>query len=165
MAPPVAAPGDARRAAQLRAGLPGPAGGPGGVLDYSRQKVTPEVMAALFDYAREAELEKKVAAMFRGEAINATEGRPVLHCALRAAPGSSVDGVDVVAEVQAVLAKIKAFSEKVRRVEGRHGQAPEGRGGDRHRRELPRPALRAHRPADQHRLRGPGGEGRLHALR
>ena len=108
--------GDAQRAAKLRAGLPGPAGGPGGVLDYSRQKVTPEVMATLFDYAREADLEEKVAAMFRGEAINATEGRPVLHCALRAAPGSSVvvDGVDVVAEVQAVLGKIKAFSEKVR---------------------------------------------------
>merc|ERR1740129_309853 len=68
------------------------------VLDYSRQRVTPEIMTLLQDLAQGMALEKKRASMFSGEKINQTEGRAVLHCALRAPKDQSisVDGVDQV---------------------------------------------------------------------
>ena len=80
--------------------------------------------------------------MFRGEKINVTEKRAVLHVALRAPKGASivVDGENVVPEVHAVLDKMAAFAEPraQRRVEGPHGQAHPQRHQHRHRRLGPR---------------------------
>jgi len=77
----------------------------GVLLDYSRQNATTATKAKLVALARAAGLEAKVAAMFAGEKINATEGRAALHVALRAPKGSvvAVDGVDQVPAVHAVL--------------------------------------------------------------
>ncbi|CAK9025967.1 Glucose-6-phosphate isomerase [Durusdinium trenchii] len=85
-------------------------------LDYCRQKVTQECMTQLFDLAKAAGVEEKKKALFAGEKINQTEGRAVLHVALRAPPQEviNVDGKNVVPEVHSVLDAIKAFSEKVR---------------------------------------------------
>jgi len=83
--------------------------------DYSRQLVTPTTMQLLFGLAQRAGLGLKINAMFSGVKINTTEQRAVLHTALRQQTDESVvvDGVNVIPEVKAVLAKIKAFSEKV----------------------------------------------------
>lgn len=85
-------------------------------LDYSRQRLDAPTRSALFALAAEERLPEKVAAMFAGDKINTTEGRSVLHVALRAAEGTEivVDGVNVVDGVHAVLKKVEAFSEKVR---------------------------------------------------
>jgi glucose-6-phosphate isomerase len=84
--------------------------------DYSKNRVTDETIKFLFDLARESGLQAKIEAMFRGDKINFTEGRAVLHVALRAPKGESifVDGVDVVPEVHAVLDRMAAFSDRVR---------------------------------------------------
>jgi glucose-6-phosphate isomerase len=84
--------------------------------DYSKNRVTDETIKLLFDLARESGLQSKIEAMFRGDKINFTEGRAVLHVALRAPKGESifVDGVDVVPEVHAVLDRMAAFSDRVR---------------------------------------------------
>lgn len=86
------------------------------LLDYSRQRLTLDTLSLLFDLARRTKVPDKIAAMFAGEKINSTEGRAVLHVALRAPRDASilVDGVDVVPQVYGVLDKIKAFSDKVR---------------------------------------------------
>merc|ERR1719424_2496055 len=86
------------------------------VLDYCRQKVTQETMGLLCKLAEVTGVEKKKAAMFSGDKINETEGRSVLHVALRAPRGASImaDGKNVVPEVWSVLDSIKAFSDKVR---------------------------------------------------
>lgn len=88
-------------------------------VDFSKQRVTHEVMDLLLDLAREQRVLARRDAMFAGEHINATEGRSVLHTALRLPPGASlqVDGVDVAAEVQDVLRRMAEFSDRIRRGE------------------------------------------------
>jgi glucose-6-phosphate isomerase len=85
-------------------------------LDYSKQRVTDETLALLFDLADACGLQANIAAMFRGEHVNSTERRPALHIALRAPVGETikVDGVDVVSEVRAVLDRMASFAERVR---------------------------------------------------
>jgi glucose-6-phosphate isomerase len=88
-------------------------------LDYSKNRVTDETMGLLLRLARERGVEARRDAMFRGEKINVTENRAVLHVALRAPRGTRIelDGRDVVAEVHAVLDKMTDFSNRVRRGE------------------------------------------------
>jgi glucose-6-phosphate isomerase len=90
--------------------------GPGLYLDYSKNRVVDETLDLLVRLAEERGLSDRVEAMFRGDRINVSENRSVLHVALRMPAGSSliVDGVDVVAEVHEVLDRMSAFSERVR---------------------------------------------------
>jgi glucose-6-phosphate isomerase len=85
-------------------------------LDYSKNRVTDETLRLLLALAEERGLSGRIEAMFRGEKINATENRAVLHTALRAPKGTSivVDGEDVVPGVHAVLDRMADFSERVR---------------------------------------------------
>jgi glucose-6-phosphate isomerase len=85
-------------------------------LDYSKNRITEETLYLLLELAKEAGLRERIDAMFRGEKINLTEQRAVLHTALRAPKGTSivVDGEDVVPKVHAVLNKMVDFSERVR---------------------------------------------------
>ncbi len=85
-------------------------------LDYSKNRVTDETMQLLVALATDCALHERAAAMFRGDVINTTEKRSVLHTALRAPAGESirVDGVDVVPEVHAVLQRMVAFAGQVR---------------------------------------------------
>ena len=85
-------------------------------LDYSKNRINQETLTLLAALAAECGLAGRIAAMFRGDVINTTEQRSVLHVALRA-PASEklvVDGVDVIAEVHAVLARMAQFSDAVR---------------------------------------------------
>jgi len=86
------------------------------VVDWSKHRVTPEIMGVLLELAQEADLPERVAAMMQGDHINATEDRAVLHTALRAPRGTVVsdDGTDVVAGVHEVLDQMGAFAERVR---------------------------------------------------
>jgi glucose-6-phosphate isomerase len=85
-------------------------------LDYSKNRVSDETLKLLAALAAECGLRERTAAMFRGDVINTTEKRSVLHVALRAPAGAKliVDGVDVVAEVHAVLGRMNTFAEAVR---------------------------------------------------
>ena len=85
-------------------------------LDYSKNRVTDETVRLLLQLAEESGLTERRDAMFRGERINVSEDRAVLHVALRMPRRTSlvVDGVDVVKEVHAVLDRMAAFSEAVR---------------------------------------------------
>ena len=85
-------------------------------LDYSKNRVTDETLALLRGLAEESGLRERIAAMFRGDKINQTENRAVLHVALRAPRSTSivVDGKDVVPEVHAVLAAMADFANRVR---------------------------------------------------
>ena len=85
-------------------------------LDYSKNRVTDETMQLLVQLAEESGLRERIDAMFGGERINVTEGRSVLHVALRAPKGSSivVDGKNVVPDVHAVLEKMAEFANRVR---------------------------------------------------
>jgi glucose-6-phosphate isomerase len=85
-------------------------------LDYSKNLVTEETLRLLVALALEAGLRERIDAMFRGEALNSTEGRAVLHVALRAPPGVElrVGGRDVVPLVRAVLDRVCAFADSVR---------------------------------------------------
>jgi glucose-6-phosphate isomerase len=85
-------------------------------LDYSKNRVTDETLKLLLELAEQRGLKQHIEAMFRGDKINITENRAVLHIALRAPKGESilVDGEDVVPGVHAVLDKMAAFSDKVR---------------------------------------------------
>jgi glucose-6-phosphate isomerase len=85
-------------------------------LDYSKHLVTDETIGLLLALAERAGLRDRIEAMFRGERINVTEDRPVLHVALRAPRGEviEVDGHDVVPDVHEVLDRMGAFSERVR---------------------------------------------------
>jgi glucose-6-phosphate isomerase len=85
-------------------------------LDYSKHRITDETVSLLVQLAADAGLRARIDAMFRGEKINVTENRAVLHVALRAPKGSSiiVDGVNVVPEVHAVLERMAAFCLRVR---------------------------------------------------
>jgi glucose-6-phosphate isomerase len=90
--------------------------GAGIYLDYSKNRVTDETLALLRQLAEESGLAERTEAMFRGDRINVTEDRPVLHVALRMPRERSlvVDGVDVVAEVHETLDRMAAFSERIR---------------------------------------------------
>jgi glucose-6-phosphate isomerase len=85
-------------------------------LDYSKNRVTDETMRLLVALAEESGVPDKRAAMFRGEHINVSEDRPVLHVALRMPGGQSlvVDGTDVVAQVHEVLGRMADFANRVR---------------------------------------------------
>ena len=87
------------------------------LFDFSRQRVTAETLRLLFDLAAARDVKGRIAAMFSGEKINTTENRAVLHTALRNRSDRPVllDGNDVMPEVRAGLAKMRAF------VEGVHG--------------------------------------------
>jgi glucose-6-phosphate isomerase len=84
--------------------------------DYSKNRITDKTMRLLFDLAGECNLSEKIEAMFKGEKINITENRSVLHIALRNRKNKPiyVDGKDVMPEINAVLAKMKKFSDSVR---------------------------------------------------
>jgi glucose-6-phosphate isomerase len=90
--------------------------GAGWYLDYSKNVVTDETCSLLIDLARECGVPERRDAMMRGDHINVSEDRSVLHTALRLPRGTSlwVDGVDVAAEVHGVLARMSAFSDRVR---------------------------------------------------
>jgi glucose-6-phosphate isomerase len=84
--------------------------------DYSKNRITDETVKLLIELARESELQAHIDAMFRGDKINVTEGRSVLHVALRAPKNAKiiVDGQNVVPEVHAVLDRMAAFCDRVR---------------------------------------------------
>ena len=84
--------------------------------DFSKHRVTDETIRLLLALAERTGLEARTAEMFAGEPINTTEGRSVLHTALRSHPSDrfSVDGDDIVADVHAVLDRMATFSELVR---------------------------------------------------
>jgi glucose-6-phosphate isomerase len=86
------------------------------VLDYSKNRITGKTLQLLLELARESGLRERIDAMFRGEKINITENRAVLHVALRAQKDQVilVDGENVVPEVHAVLDKMAAFANRVR---------------------------------------------------
>jgi len=90
--------------------------GVGLYLDYSKHRVTDETLRLLVHLAEQAGLRERIDAMFRGEKINVTENRAVLHVALRAPRDQSilVDGKDVVPEVHAVLDRMAEFATRVR---------------------------------------------------
>jgi glucose-6-phosphate isomerase len=90
--------------------------GVGLILDYSKNRVTDETLKLLLQLADESGLRGRIDAMFRGDKINITENRAVLHIALRAPKGASimVDGENVVPQVHAVLDKMADFSDRVR---------------------------------------------------
>jgi len=85
-------------------------------LDYSKNRITDETLKLLLQLAEESGLRARIDAMFRGEKINITENRAVLHVALRAPRSASivVDGENVVPQVDAVLDKMADFSNRVR---------------------------------------------------
>src|SRR5437773_2068959 len=85
-------------------------------LDYSRNRITDKTLDLLFQLAEQRGLRSKIEAMFRGDKINITENRAVLHVALRAPKNTSivVDGKNVVPDVHSVLDKMSDFSNRVR---------------------------------------------------
>ena len=85
-------------------------------LDYSKNRINDDTLGLLVDLAEQAGLRARIDAMFRGEKINVTEHRAVLHVALRAPKGASimVDGKNVVPQVHAVLDKMADFANRVR---------------------------------------------------
>jgi glucose-6-phosphate isomerase len=85
-------------------------------LDYSKNRITDETLALLIELAEESGVAQRRDAMFRGEHINVSEDRAVLHTALRLPATATlvVDGQDVVADVHAVLARMRDFSDRVR---------------------------------------------------
>ncbi|MBI1651024.1 glucose-6-phosphate isomerase [Hyphomicrobium sulfonivorans] len=90
--------------------------GAGLVLDYSKNRITAETMALLFQLAEERQLTACRDAMFRGDRINTTENRAVLHSALRAPADAviEVDGRNVVPDVHGVLDRMASFADRVR---------------------------------------------------
>jgi glucose-6-phosphate isomerase len=85
-------------------------------LDYSKNRITDETVTLLVALAEARGIRERIDAMFRGERINTTEGRPVLHVALRMPRDASlvVDGADVVADVHRVLDKMASFADAIR---------------------------------------------------
>jgi glucose-6-phosphate isomerase len=90
--------------------------GAGLYLDYSKHRITQHTLELLLELAEQSALAERIEAMFKGERINVSEDRSVLHVALRMPADASliVDGVDVVKEVHAVLKRMSDFSERVR---------------------------------------------------
>ncbi len=84
-------------------------------VDFSKNRITKETLEILFDLANEVDLKDAISKYFKGDVINATEGRAVLHTALRAPKSAEVfvDGVNVIPEVHEVKQKIKAFTNAV----------------------------------------------------
>jgi glucose-6-phosphate isomerase len=101
---------DPKRAERLRAEAAGI------YLDYSKNRITDETLKLLLQLAEQCGLRARIDAMFRGDKINVSENRAVLHIALRAPEGASiiVDGENVVPQVHAVLAKMSDFANRVR---------------------------------------------------
>ena len=91
--------------------------GAGLYLDYSKNHINHETRRLLIELADCCELRKCIDAMFRGDKINLTENRSVLHTALRAPAGTRivVDGIDVVAEVHVMLDRMATFTDQVRK--------------------------------------------------
>jgi glucose-6-phosphate isomerase len=85
------------------------------LVDYSKNRVDKETMASLIQLAEEIDLKSAIEAMFTGEKINGTEGRAVLHTALRNRSNTPVyiDGQDVMPDVNAVLVQMKTFSDQI----------------------------------------------------
>ncbi|WP_295801367.1 glucose-6-phosphate isomerase [Mucilaginibacter sp.] len=85
------------------------------LLDYSKNRIDEQTVALLMQLARECSVNKAIDAMFSGEVINVTEGRPVLHVALRNRSNTPilVDGKDVMPDVNRVLEQMKTFSEAI----------------------------------------------------
>ena len=85
-------------------------------LDYSKNRITDETLGLLLQLAQESGLREHIDAMFRGDKINTSEKRAVLHVALRAPRGASIlhDGQNVVPEVHAVLDRMADFADRVR---------------------------------------------------
>jgi glucose-6-phosphate isomerase len=85
------------------------------LLDYSKNRITAETKALLLELAEECQLSEAIEKLFTGDKINATENRSVLHVALRNRANTPivVDGQDVMPEVNAVLDRMQAFSERV----------------------------------------------------
>jgi glucose-6-phosphate isomerase len=90
-------------------------------LDYSKNLITQETMELLYSLAEECELGLAIEAMFAGEKINATEGRSVLHTALRNRSGRAIytDGINVMPQIENELQKMKQLSDRVRAGEWR----------------------------------------------
>jgi glucose-6-phosphate isomerase len=90
--------------------------GAGVYLDYSKNRITEETVRLLLQLAQESGLRDRIDAMFRGDKINVSENRAVLHVALRAPRGATIfhDGSNVVPEVHAVLERMADFSSRVR---------------------------------------------------
>lgn len=91
------------------------------LFDFSKNRITAQTFSLLLNLARQANVQAQIDAMFSGQKINTTEDRAVLHVALRNRSNRPilVDGQDVMPEVNAVLAKMRRFSEAVRRGEWR----------------------------------------------
>jgi glucose-6-phosphate isomerase len=85
-------------------------------LDYSKNRITSDSIDLLLELAEQSGLQERIDAMFRGDRINITENRSVLHVALRMPKTATlvVDGVDIVAEVHSVLDKMSNFADRVR---------------------------------------------------
>jgi glucose-6-phosphate isomerase len=85
-------------------------------LDYSKNRITDETLRLLLQLARESGLRDRIDAMFRGDKINVSENRAVLHVALRAPRGGTImhDGRNVVPEVHAVLDRMADFANRLR---------------------------------------------------
>src|SRR6202789_687431 len=85
-------------------------------LDYSKNRITDETLRLLLQLAEESKLRERIDAMFRGDKINISEDRAVLHVALRAPRGTTIlhDGRNVVPDVHAVLDRMADFSKRVR---------------------------------------------------
>ena len=85
------------------------------LVDYSKNRINDTTMALLLQLARECKLDEAIKAMFSGEKINQTEGRPVLHIALRNQTNDEilVEGKNVVPEVNKVLDKMEKFSDQI----------------------------------------------------
>lgn len=86
------------------------------LFDYAKNRITAGTMDLLLDLARQCHLDQAIEAMFSGQKINVTENRAVLHVALRNRSNRAitVDGHDVMPAVNAVLDKMRGFSEQVR---------------------------------------------------
>src|ERR687891_2939418 len=85
-------------------------------LDYSKNRITDETLRLLLELAEQSGLRDRIEAMFRGDKINVTENRAVLHTALRAPRDASImlDGHDVVPDVHRVLDRMAEFADRVR---------------------------------------------------
>src|SRR6185503_18397232 len=85
-------------------------------LDYSKNRITDETVKLLLQLAQESGLRERIDAMFRGEKINVTENRAVLHVALRTPRGATIlhDGENVVPQVHSVLDKMADFANRLR---------------------------------------------------
>lgn len=89
------------------------------LVDYSKNRINPEILDALLDLARETKLHAAIEEMFSGEKINGTEGRAVLHTVLRNTSDTAVyfEGENVMEDVNAVLAQMKSFADKIQNKE------------------------------------------------